>query len=86
MEFNVFEARKTKLGANHPETLDSMGKLGYIYGKQGQVDEAQVLISQAVKLLEETIGPQHPTTLWHRKQFNRYAAKQTRGLMPIGTK
>ncbi len=63
LEFNVFEARKTKLGENHPEILDSMGRLGYTYGEQGKVDEAQILLSQAVRLLEQAIGPQHPTTL-----------------------
>jgi len=72
--FDVFEARKVKLGQNHPMTLDSMGMLGSAYIYCGRVNEGQSLLSKAAILLEKTIGPEHPitTTFWQRKESLAY--------------
>jgi hypothetical protein len=40
LEVEVMESRKTKLGADHHETLMSMGNLGVTYSMQGKEDKA----------------------------------------------
>ncbi|KAF8624350.1 hypothetical protein AX15_005924 [Amanita polypyramis BW_CC] len=57
------EARKIKLGAGHPDTLSSMVNMAVTYGSQGKLSEAEVLLVQAIKSMEQLIGPQHPRTL-----------------------
>jgi len=51
------------LGAEHPDTLTSMGNLARMFYLQGRHQEAIQLMERVVKSLEATIGPNHPNTL-----------------------
>ena len=57
------QARKEKLGTHHPDTLTSMANLAVTYWSQGRWSDADALLVQAIMLMEETMGSQHPTTI-----------------------
>ena len=66
------EAREEKLGSRHPDTLTSMANLSVIsWHLPGQLNKADALLSQAIKLMEEIMGFQHPTTSQFRKQLHQ---------------
>ena len=65
------EAMKEKLGSHHPDTLTCMASLASTYWQQGKLDEADALLSQAVKLMEKIMGSRHPTTIHLRKSLNQ---------------
>jgi hypothetical protein len=46
---HVTETRKTKLGADRPDTLTSMANLASTYRKQGHWDEAEELFVQGLE-------------------------------------
>ena len=54
------EERRSQLGAEHPDTLDSMGQLAKIYGAEGWLPEAQQLSKQVLVRKEKVFGPDHP--------------------------
>jgi Tetratricopeptide repeat len=56
------EARKMKLGADHPSTLTSMANLAFTWKSQGRVDDAINLMEEFVILQTQTIGINHPNT------------------------
>ncbi|KAK3896330.1 kinesin light chain 3, partial [Staphylotrichum tortipilum] len=43
LEVQVMETSKSKLGADHPDTLTSMGNLASTYRNQGRWEEAEKL-------------------------------------------
>ncbi|KZL83841.1 kinesin light chain 3 [Colletotrichum incanum] len=43
LDVQVMETRKTKLGADHPDTLTSMANLASTYRNQGRWEEAEKL-------------------------------------------
>jgi hypothetical protein len=43
LELHVMEARKVKLGADHPSTLTAMANLACTYWKQGRQEDAKKL-------------------------------------------
>ncbi len=57
------EIRKTKLGADHPDTLTSMSNLASTYRKQGRWDKAETLDIQAMEKSKTQLGADHPDTL-----------------------
>ncbi|KEY74892.1 hypothetical protein S7711_09765 [Stachybotrys chartarum IBT 7711] len=59
----VMESRKMKLGADHPETLTSMGNLASTYRNQGRWEEAEGLEVQVVETSKTKLGADHPSTL-----------------------
>ena len=57
------ETRKTKLGADHPDTLNSMANLASTYWNQGRWEEAEKLFVQARDTRKTKLGADHPDTL-----------------------
>ncbi len=52
-----------KLGPDHPDTLESMNKLGYAYWSTKQLDKSIPLFEQALKLREAKLGRDDLETL-----------------------
>ncbi|KAJ5199044.1 D-serine dehydratase, partial [Penicillium cf. griseofulvum] len=63
LEVQAMETLKTKLGADHPDTLTIMAKLASTYTNQGRWEEAEVLQVQAMETLKTKLGADHPDTL-----------------------
>jgi hypothetical protein len=59
----VMETRKTKLGADHPDTLTSMNNLAFTWKRQGRHKDALALMQDCVKARQRVLGPKHPYTL-----------------------
>ena len=59
--------RKKVLGAEHPDTLSSMGNLARIYQAQGRYKEAESLFQSTVQISEKVLGYEHPFAI---KQVN----------------
>ncbi len=54
---------KTKLGADHLDTLASMNNLASIYSNQGWWEEAETLFVLVRETFEVKFGADHPSTL-----------------------
>ena len=54
---------KTKLGPDHPGTLQSMGNLAGGYVDAGKLDKALPLYEETLALQKTNLGPDHPHTL-----------------------
>jgi hypothetical protein len=63
LEIQVMETRKTKLGADHPDTLSSMGNLAFTWKSQGRHKDALALMQDCVKAQQRVLGLKHPDTL-----------------------
>ncbi|KAJ5560231.1 kinesin light chain [Penicillium frequentans] len=59
----VLKTRKTKLGEEHPSTLNSMANLASTYRNQGRWEEAEQLEVQVIKIRKMKLGEDHPDTL-----------------------
>ncbi|KAI2478441.1 kinesin light chain 1 [Pyrenophora tritici-repentis] len=59
----VMETFKTKLGADHPDTIGSMNNLASTYSNQGRWEEAEKLFVQVMKTRKTKLGADHPDTL-----------------------
>jgi serine/threonine protein kinase len=57
------DTRHAQLGADHPDTLDSMNNLGAAYQAVGNLDLALPLYEETLKLRQARLGPDHPATL-----------------------
>jgi hypothetical protein len=57
------ETRKTKLGADHPSTLTSMGNLASTLWNQGRLQAAEELELQVLDTRKVKLGADHPDTL-----------------------
>ncbi|PZD23729.1 kinesin light chain 1, partial [Pyrenophora tritici-repentis] len=62
LEMQVMETRKTKLGADHPDTLSSMANLAFTLHSQNRSREAFALMERCCQLREQVLGEQHPDT------------------------
>ncbi|KAK4652120.1 hypothetical protein QC762_0099710 [Podospora pseudocomata] len=63
LQVQVMETRKTKLGADHPDTLTSMINLASTYRNQGRWEEAEKLEVQVMETSKMKLGVDHPSTL-----------------------
>src|SRR5436309_15314421 len=63
MDVQVMEMRKRVLGAEHPDTLTSMGNLASTYRNQGRWKEAEELELQVMETRMRVVGAEHPDTL-----------------------
>ncbi|KAK0631939.1 hypothetical protein B0T14DRAFT_559678 [Immersiella caudata] len=59
----VMETRKTKLGADHPDTLTSMANLASTFWNQGRWSDAEELEVQVMETRKTKLGADHPDTL-----------------------
>jgi tetratricopeptide (TPR) repeat protein len=59
----ALELRRRVLGANHPETLETVSALGTAVLKQGKFPEAETLLRQNLAIQRRTLGSTHPNTL-----------------------
>jgi hypothetical protein len=59
----VLDMRKKLLGAEHPDTLLSMGNLAVTYSNQGKWNEAEQLEVQVLDMRKKLLGAEHPDTL-----------------------
>ena len=57
------ELHRRVLGAENPETLKTMSRLGRLAIKQGNYPEAETLFGQTLKIQRRVLGPEHPATL-----------------------
>ncbi|KAF8644345.1 hypothetical protein AX14_009430 [Amanita brunnescens Koide BX004] len=63
LEVDVMNARKAKLGSDHPSTLTCMVNLASTYRHQGRWDEAEKLEADVMNARKAKLGPDHPDTL-----------------------
>jgi len=59
----VADANKRVLGAEHPDTLISVGNLASTYWKQGRWKEAEELGVEVMETSKRVLGAEHPSTL-----------------------
>ena len=59
----VLDARQTRLGSKHPNTVWATAHLAYTYGQQGRWKEAEELELQVLKAKQMLLGEEHPSTL-----------------------
>ena len=52
-----------KLGADHPDTLESMNNLAQCYEAVGKMDKALPLLEETLRLTTAKQGADHPNTL-----------------------
>ncbi len=62
LDVQVMETRKTKLGADHPDTLTSMANLASTFWNQGRWEEAEKLFVQVMETRKTKLGADHPDT------------------------
>ena len=77
LEVQVIDMRKKLLGAEHPDTLSSMGDLAVTYRYQGKWIEAEQLQVQVMDMSKRLLGAEHPDTL--RSMENIAATYQHQG-------
>ncbi|KAE9369693.1 hypothetical protein N431DRAFT_547106 [Stipitochalara longipes BDJ] len=63
LELQVLETRERVLGAEHPDTLLSMGNLASTYWDQGRWEEAEALEVEVLETSKRVLGAEHPDTL-----------------------
>jgi eukaryotic-like serine/threonine-protein kinase len=59
----TLEMRRRVLGAEHPDTLQSMSNLAIVWNYQGEYASAEALYSDAVGIERRVLGPEHPDAL-----------------------
>ena len=65
LQKQVLEKSKEILGANHPDTLTSMGSLAFILDKKGEYNEAWKLQKQVVEKRKEILVVRyHKELVW----------------------
>ena len=63
LEVDVMNARKAKLGVDHPHTLKSMTNLACTYRNQGRLNKAEKLQVDGMNAKKAKLGLDHPDTL-----------------------
>ena len=63
LEVQVMDMRKKLLGAEHPDTLISMGNLASTYRNQGRWNVAEQLEIQVMNMRKKLFGAEHPDIL-----------------------
>jgi non-specific serine/threonine protein kinase/serine/threonine-protein kinase len=64
------EIRVEELGPDHPETILSMKELGWLYYRQGQLDEAEEIFLEAIHRARRALGEDHPAMLMSRNNLS----------------
>jgi CHAT domain-containing protein len=58
----VLDIRESELGADHPDTAESLNNLAGLYESQGRYEEAEPLYRRALDIFERELGVNHPNT------------------------
>jgi hypothetical protein len=72
----VMETSKTKLGADHPDTLTSMSNLAFTWKRQGRVAEAISLGRECIQLQQSILGVGHPRFISLSRALAGWEAEQ----------
>ncbi|KAJ5117544.1 hypothetical protein N7448_011176 [Penicillium atrosanguineum] len=75
LEVQVMETRKTKLGADHPDTLTSMANLAHTLRSSGQDIAALLLMDECVRLRDRKLGRGHPHAMSPKSTSNEWRVK-----------
>jgi hypothetical protein len=59
----VIETSKNKLGADHPDTLNSISNLAFTWKETGRETEAIRLIEECIQSRQHILGLNHPDTI-----------------------
>jgi tetratricopeptide (TPR) repeat protein len=59
----ALELRRRALGADNPETLNTVSRLGDTASHQGKYPQAETLLGQSLEGQRRLLGPEHPNTL-----------------------
>jgi tetratricopeptide (TPR) repeat protein len=57
------EIRRRELGGDHPDTLESINKVGAVFHYQGKLDEAEAHLREALETRRRVLGEDDPATL-----------------------
>ncbi|HEV3277262.1 MAG TPA: serine/threonine-protein kinase [Terriglobia bacterium] len=60
----ALDLRRRVLGAENPQTLKTMGRLGSVADLQGEYPRAEALHSQVLAIQRRVLGPEFPDTLY----------------------
>jgi serine/threonine protein kinase len=59
----AIKLRQSQFGEEHPDTLESMFKLGWLYEHQKRYNEAEPLLVKSLEIRRRVLGEEHPDTL-----------------------
>ena len=60
----LLEDRRRVLGSDHRNTLSTMNDLSIVWKCQGRFDEAIELLSEAIEIRHQTVGPEDSVRTW----------------------
>jgi len=63
MGASALEARETTLGAEHPDTPNSINSIALVLQWQGKYEAAEEMNRRALEGSEKVLGKEHPNTL-----------------------
>ncbi len=70
----VLAARRRALGAEHPDTLSTEHRLGWLIGRQGRYGEAIDIVNQVLGGRRNVLGSAHPDTAAIRDEYAQLTA------------
>ena len=76
---DLLEARKGKLGPEHPNTLKAIFNLGQLYVRQGRFSAAEPLYADVLTTRRRQLGDEHPDTLAMMSHLGVLYSRQGRG-------
>ena len=69
-----------QLGADHPDTAQSLNNLALLYESQGRYPEAEPLYKRALTIAEAVLGSEHPTTVLFRDNYEALQRRLSEGI------
>ncbi|KAK4221280.1 hypothetical protein QBC38DRAFT_377391, partial [Podospora fimiseda] len=85
LEVQVMETRKTKLGADHPDTLTSMANLAHTWKQLGRHHDALNLMQYSVEGHNRVLGPDHPHTISYQSWLTKWLPEGGMEMACVGT-
>jgi hypothetical protein len=76
LQVQVMETSKTKLGADHHNTLTSMANLAFTWESTGRHAEAIDLLKICVAKQQKILGPAHPQAVFISKTLLKWTIKR----------
>jgi len=62
--------REKRLGAEHPDTAQSLNNLAELYRSQGKYEQAEPLYQRALAIIEKVLGPEHSDTVRVKENYS----------------